>query len=780
MKRVDYDPNGNRNPQNRGISGYERISWDEALGIVAAEIRRQKQVHGPGSIVIPTSSHHQWGNVGYYLSALLRFGNLIGFTRMAANPDSWEGWYWGALHHWGHSQRIGIAANYGTVEDCLKEAELMVFWSSDPESTNGGYMGFESTQRRLWARELGIEFIHIDPHYNPTAQLLGGRWIPIKPTTDAALAIAIMYVWATEGLYDKDYVERRTTGFAQWRDYLLGTHDNVPKTPEWQEAETGVPARDVRALARRWGTRKTYLAAGASGSGFGGAARGATGSQWARCMVMMMGMQGLGKPGVNMGNLCGGAPIDYEFYFPGYADGGISGELVWNGNAVNNYQRMPHVLTVNPVRQLVPRQQFPEAIIEGKATGYLWDGMATEIQFAPYDYPMPGYPRIHMIYKYGGSSFGTMTESNRMAAAYRHESIECVVSQSIWMEGEAQFADVILPACTAFEREDIGEWGSGGGYLQHGYDGLNHRVIALQHKCIEPLGESKSDYRIFTEILTRLGLGAIFTEGCSEFDWCRRVFESSDVARQVSWKEFVRKGYFVVPAEAEGMRSAVNFRWFAEDRAKDIAEPQPLPSQWAGDFGKGLQTPSGKLEFVPETLRRSDPDNPERPLVNRYIPAWEGPHSTELVRRFPLQLIATHSRYSFHTQVDGKGSFTNDIEDHRALIDGHYYWLLRMSEVDARIRGISPRSLVKVYNERGAVICAADVSPLLAPGVVKSFEASAEYNMVIINGERVEIGGCMNTLTPSRSQIKRASSMSPNSCLVQVESWQPEGRRVGP
>ena len=778
MKRVDYDPNANRNPQNRGKSGYVRISWNEALDLVAAEIRRQKQVHGPGSIVIPTSSHHQWGNVGYYLSALLRFGNLIGFTRMAANPDSWEGWYWGALHHWGHSQRIGVAANYGTVEDCLKEAELMVFWSSDPESTNGGYMGFESTQRRLWARELGIEFIHIDPHYNPTAQLLGGRWIPIKPTTDAALAIAIMYVWATEGLYDKDYVERRTTGFAEWRDYLLGTHDHVPKTPEWQEAETGVPARDVRALARRWGSRKTYLAAGASGSGFGGAARGATGSQWARCMVMMMGMQGLGKPGVNMGNLCAGTPIDYEFYFPGYADGGISGELVWNGNAVNNYQRMPHVLTVNPVRQLVPRQQFPEAIIEGKATGYLWDGMATEIQFAPYDYPMPGYPRIHMIYKYGGSSFGTMTESNRMAAAYRHESIECVVSQSIWMEGEAQFADLILPACTAFERDDIGEWGSGGGYLQHGYDGLNHRVIALQHKCIEPLGESKSDYRIFTEILTRLGLGAIFTEGCSEFDWCRRVFEASDVARHVSWKEFVRKGYFVVPAEAEGLRSAVNFRWFAEDRAKDIAEPQPLPSQWAGDFGKGLQTPSGKLEFVPETLRRSDPDNPERPLVNRYIPAWEGPHSAELVRRFPLQLIATHSRYSFHTQVDGKGSFTNDIEDHRALIDGHYYWLLRMSEVDARIRGISHRSLVKVYNERGAVICAADVSPLLAPGVVKSFEASAEYNMVIINGERVEIGGCMNTLTPSRSQIKRASSMSPNSCLVQVEPWQPEARSV--
>jgi molybdopterin guanine dinucleotide-containing S/N-oxide reductase-like protein len=772
MKRVDFDPAGNRNPQNRGISGYERISWDEALDIVASEIRRQKSVHGPGSIVIPMSSHHQWGNVGYYLSSLMRFGNLIGFTRMAANPDSWEGWYWGALHHWGHSQRVGVAATYGTLVDCLQETELMVFWSSDPESTNGGYMGFEGTQRRLWAQQLGIEFIHIDPHYNPTAQLLGGRWIPIKPTTDAALAVAIMYVWVSEGLYDQTYVAERTTGFEEWRRYLLGTDDGIAKTPEWQESETGVSAKDVRALARLWARKKTYLAAGAQGTGFGGAARGATGSQWARCMVMMMGMRGLGKPGINMGNLQGGSPIDYEFYFPGYADGGISGELQWNGNAVNNYQRMPHVLTVNPVRQLVPRQQFPEAILEGHATGYQWDGMATELQFAPFTYPTPGYSRIHMIYKYGGSSFGTLTESNRMVAAYRHESIECIVNQSIWMEGEAQFADLILPACTNFERYDIGEWGSGGGYLQHGFDGVNHRVIALQHKCIEPLGESKSDYRIFTEILSRLGLGAMFTEGCSELDWCKRIFDSTDVARHISWKEFVSKGYYVVPAESEALRAPVNFRWFAEGRMKDIAEPQPLPSQWAGDFGKGLQTPSGKLEFMPETLKRGDPNNPERPVLNRYIPAWEGPHTEALTRRFPLQLIATHSRYSFHTQVDGKQSFTNDVEDHRALINGHYYWLLRMNDADAKARGIVDRSLVKVFNERGAVICAADVSPMVAPGVVKSFEASAEYQTVVVGGERVDIGGCMNTLTPSRSQIKGTSSMSPNSCLVQVEHWQ--------
>ncbi len=134
-------------------------------------------------------------------------------------------------------------------------------------------------------------------------------------------------------------------------------------------------------------------------------------------------------------------------------------------------------------------------------------------------------------------------------------------------------------------------------------------------------------------------------------------------------------------------------------------------------------------------------------------------------------MIATHSRYSFHTNVDSKGGYANDITDHRALVDGHYYWLLRISDLDARPRGIADRDLVRVFNDRGSVICAADVSSMVAPGVVKSFESSAEYQSLEIDGQRVEIGGCMNTLTSSRSQIKGTSSMSPNSCLVQVERW---------
>jgi trimethylamine-N-oxide reductase (cytochrome c) len=771
MKRVDFDPNGERNTHNRGKSGYVRISWDEALDLVANEIKRQRRKYGPGCMAIQHPSHHQWGNVGYYLSALLRFGNLLGFTRVHHNPDSWEGWYWGAQHHYGNSMRVGIAANYGTVEDCLKECEMIVFWSSDPESTNGVYAGFEGTQRRFWARELGIEFVHIDPHLNPTAQVFGGKWIPIRPGTDPALAAAIMHVWVTEGLYDKEYVSKRTTGFDAWRDYLLGKEDGVPKTPEWQEPETGVPAAIVRALARAWGGKKTYLAAGGMGTGLGGACRNGAGSQWPRAMIYMMAMQGWGKPGVNMGNLQAGTPLDNTFYFPHYAEGGISGELAFTASAINNYVRMPHVLTMNPVKQVIPRQRFPEAIIEGRASGHMWDGSSLESQFTAFQYPMPGYSRVHMLYRYGASAMGTICDSSRFVEAYRHPSLEFIVGQGIYMESEMQMADVILPACTTVERWDISEWAGCGGYVHHATLQLNHRVITLQHKCIEPLGESKSDYQIFLELLSRFGKGALFSEGCSELDWCKRQFDSSDLPRYISWEEFVKKGYYVLPPEAEELRDPVNMRWYAEDRHKDVPEPHPLPADFGEDMGKGLQTQSGKIEFVSSSILRGDPDNPERPALNRYIPARDGLADKERSARYPLLLTSTHSRYSFHTYSDGKDTPINDIEDHRVLIDGRYYWVVRMHPRDARERGIRHHDLIRVFNDRSAVICAANVSPMMMPGVAKTFEASAEYVPARDDKGFVDLGGCINLLTPKRAQAKNTSGMSSSSCLVEIERW---------
>ncbi len=772
MKRVDFDPNGERNPQNRGKSGYVRISWDEALDIVCGEMQRMNTQYGPGAISIIHPGHHQWGNINYWLSAMYRFVNLVGMTRTTLGPISWEGWYWGAMHHYGNSMRLGIPGFYGTVEDLLKEAEMIVFWSSDPESTNGIYVGFEGTQRRLWAKELGIEFVHIDPHYNKTAQFLGGKWIPIKPTTDPAFAIAIMHVWIAEGLYDKEYVETRTTGFDEWADYVMGRSDGIPKTPEWQESETGVPAKDVRSLARAWGKRKTYLSAGGLGAGFGGACRSATAAQWARCMMQMIAMQGWGKPGVNFGNLQLGTQMDLNFYFPGYAEGGISGDLANTAASLNHYQRMPHLMTMNPVRQLIQRQHFPEAIINGECTFHMWDGSSVEAQFPRYGYPMPGYSRVHMLYHYGGATLGVVANSARFIDAYRHPSLEFIVNQSIWDENVTQFADVLLPVCTSLERWDIAEWGNCSGYGFHHQNGANHRMMVMQHKRIEPLGESKSDYQIFLDIMTRLGFGALYSEGgCTELDWCKRMFDSSDLPNAISWEHFLKKGYYIVPPEPDDVKLPVEMRWYAEGRDKDLPEPFPLPAHYPKKFRDGLPTQSGKFEFVPNSLRRLGDRDPERPAVNRYIPSWEGQHSTELFAKYPLHLLTAHPAYSFHSLGDGKDSHINEIRDHRLLVDGYYYWVLRVHPQDAACRGLAQHDLVKVWNDRAAVICAVDISELMLPGVVKAFESSAVFDMVQTPEGPVDLGGCLNLLTPARTITKLADGIAPNSCLVEIRKW---------
>jgi len=102
---------------------------------------------------------------------------------------------------------------------------------------------------------------------------------------------------------------------------------------------------------------------------------------------------------------------------------------------------------------------------------------------------------VRMMYKYGGSILSTMNNTNRHVKMYQSENLEFVVNQSIWFEGEAKFADVILPACTNFERTDISEWAGLGGYGHHGQQQLNHRVIIFQAPAIKPLGESRFGMR---------------------------------------------------------------------------------------------------------------------------------------------------------------------------------------------------------------------------------------------------------------------------------------------
>jgi trimethylamine-N-oxide reductase (cytochrome c) len=759
MKRVDFDPNGARNPQNRGKSPHQRITWDEALDMVGAEIRRVRETYGPSALAGMTSSHHNWGIVGYKMGPFYRFLNMIGYTSVLDNPDSWEGWHWGATHTYGFFWRLGMPEQYDLLEDSLKHSEMIVFWSNDPDSTRGTYTGQDSAMWRLWLRQKGVKMVFIDPYYNYTAAAMDGKWIPIRMGSGTAMAMAIAFVWITENTFDRHYVENRTVGFEEFRRHILGEDDGQPKTPEWAEAECGVKARIIRSLAREWASKRTVLSGGARG-GEGGACREAYGTEWARMMVLLQAMQGLGKPGVSIWGTTMGAPSNADVWFPAYAD--PDGRM--------GSSRAADKQMVNPVKQRLYRLTLPDAILNPPITwrGEGFCGNSLEQQFTEFVYPMPGYSEIKMFYRYGGSFMGTMSDTNKWVRMYQSPKLEFVVNQDCWWSGETRFADIILPACTNLERDDIGEWGACGGYTVHASSGCNFRIIVRQKKCIEPLWESRSDYTILAGIAERLGLREEYTEGKTEIDWARGYFELSDLPKHISWEAFDRKGYYIVNLP-DPYPSTPSLRWFYEGR--DCDTPDLGNPKRKTDKGCDLGTYSGKIEFVSQSLSRHFPDDEERPPMPHYIPSWEG-HRSELFKKYPIQMVSPHPRFSFHTHYDKHTSWLDEIPTHRILKDGYAWWPARIHPSDAAPRGIRNGDIVKLYNDRGAVLCLAVLTERIRPGIVHSYASSAKYDPLEPGkAGSVDRGGCVNLLTSSRMLSKNAPGMTPNSCLIEIEKW---------
>ena len=759
MKRVDFDPNGERNQQNRGISGYERISWEEALDIVSGEIKRLCDTYGGHALTGLTSSHHNWGIVGYKMGPFHRFMNMLGYTPILDNPDSWEGWHWGATHTYGFYWRLGMPEPFDMLSDALQNTEMIVFWASDPDTTHGTYSGQESQIWRVWLKEKGIKCVFIDPFHNYTNAAMDGTWFPILPDGDTPLAMAIAYTWIDEGTYDKEYVEDKTIGFDEFKAYIMGDEDGEPKTPEWAEEKCGIDARRIRGLAREWAAHRTSLNGGARG-GEGGACRAAYGTEWARMMVLLQAMQGLGKPGVSIWGTAMGAPTEYS-WFPAYAEpNGRMGSASFVTHKHSNN---------NPTKQKLYRLTYPDAVVEGKGEfdGMGFCGQNYEQQFVQNKYPIEG--EVKMLYRYGGSFMGTMTETNRWVKMYRSDKFEFVVNQDCWYGSEARFADVILPACTNIERDDIGEWAACGGYTTNSQCGCNWRVIVREQKCIEPYGESKSDYEILRLVSERLGMEELFTEGRTELDWCKAFFDSSEVAKKgmITWEELNEKGYFIVPVPEDHV-ARPSLRWFYEGR--DCDTPDVLNPRKGTDKANKLGTDSGLIEFASESLKRLAGPDDERPISPKYIPSWEGRES-ELYDRFKLQLISPHPRFSFHTHYDNHAAWLNEIPGHRVLKDGYPWWPVRLHPEDAKARGIEDGEIVELYNDRGSVLGIAVVTDRVAAGVVHSYGCSAKYDPISDEIGATDKAGCVNILTPARMVSLRAPGMAPNSCLIEVRKW---------
>ena len=298
LKRVDWDPNGERNPQNRGKSKYVRISWDEAIDTVVSEIKRVKEKYGSTFAILSQSDGHGETKIIHTAhGAMNKFLSLLGgYTQQARNTDSWEGWVWGAKHVWGNTVQQGeMAPSRNVMVDIAEHSDMVLFWGCDPETTPWGFDGQMASRLCYFWSEVGVKQVYICPDVNYGAAVHADKWIPIRPGTDAALQLGIAYTWMTEGTYDKEYLETHSVGFEKFQDYVLGKEDGIPKTPAWASPKCGITEWTIKALAREWAAKIATIAHSNGGPGI----RSAYSTENGRLEIFLLAMRGLGKPGVH-------------------------------------------------------------------------------------------------------------------------------------------------------------------------------------------------------------------------------------------------------------------------------------------------------------------------------------------------------------------------------------------------------------------------------------------------------------------------------------------------
>jgi anaerobic selenocysteine-containing dehydrogenase len=752
LKRVDWDPNGERNPQNRGKSKYVRISWDEATDIIASEIKRVHKEYGPYGILVQSDGHGEVKYVHCCHGTPTKFLELMGgYTLQTRNPDSWEGWYWGAKHAWGCEPVGQQMPENNALYDILQHSEMVLFWGCDPETTPWGPDGQMASRVCYFMTEIGLKSVYICPDLNYGAAVHADKWIPVLPGTDAALRLAIAYIWITEGTYDKDYVATHTYGFNKFEEYVLGKEDGIPKTPEWAAGKCGVPEWTIKALARYWASKVASIAHGNGGPGI----RGPFSSENGRLEVLQLAMQGLGKPGVHQVKM-----IEWGLFGQGPMPNGVirpdieamrTGTMVPAVRPIKSKQdQLVRALgQATKAGQTFPLQFIPKDLIHDALLHppISWYGTTLlmsprEDQFEKYTYPAEGCPEVHMIWTTTPCWITCWNDSNSYVKGLRSPKIEFILAQHPWLENDCQFADIILPISTKFEEEDINLDEGNGQYL----------VLLHEKKCIEPMGESKSDWEAVCAIAEKLGLLEEFTKRRSEDDLIKLTFEKTGVKDMTTFEEFEEKGYFVIPTHPEWDKRPAGLIKFYED-------PDNNP----------LTTPTGKIEFYSKGLAEHFPDDKERPPVPHWVEKGETHDeslSSERAKKYPLLIMSNHGRWRVHAQCDDISWTREALTCKVTGPDGYKYEPLWMNPADAAARGIENGDVVRIHNERGTVLGGAYVSERLRPGVVY-MDHGARYDP-IVPGE-LDRGGAINTITPHNVTSKNATGMVVSGFLVEVE-----------
>ena len=792
LKRVDWDPKGERNPQNRGVSGYERISWDEATQIIADELVRTKEKYGMSAVLSQADMHGEGKHVSPSHGCANRLLSLLGgYTIQMRNMDSWEGWSWGSKNVWG-GEPVGEMEPAGNLwPDIARHSDALLFWSGDPEVTPMGFDGYMASRLSQWLHNIGIKFIYVDPALNYSGCYLADKWIPVLPNTDAALYLAIAHVWLTEGSYDKDYVATHAVGADEFFKYVLGEVDGEPKTAKWAATKCGVPEYTIKALARYWGKKIVSITIGNGGPGI----RGPFSSEPARLQSILLGMKGLGKPGVHQvkwlewGIFSKNLPLPYQGETdpkipnraqavppPGVSEGfamesmddrideiverfGRSGKIADKEKFEADIAQLRNLVKPSkiPPAQSIPKCMVHDAILDGHIE---WYGLTTFCgpdyeQWDKHEFPTPGCSNIHMIWTDSPCMVTCWNDGFRFVKAMRSEAIETVVAQHPWLENDCYLADLILPVATKFEMEDICEDFNGGIF-----ESVFHEGVACP-----PVGESKHDFDCVVEVAKKLGNEYYLAYTNDELPLDRLIelyWLASNVSDMDTEDEFHKKGIFIIPPVKGIEDLPVGLSEFVEDPVKNP-----------------LTTPTGKLEFTSTKIKEHFPDDEERPPYPKWVER-SALHDESLhgdrAKKYPFLCVSNHGRWRFHAQVDDH-PWNREISLMKIRADdGYQYESAWINPRTAALKGIVHGQIIKVFNERGIVLCGAFLTERIREGVVY-VDHGARFDP--IDPETIDRGGAINLISPTAITSKTVTGMVVSGFLVdaapvtkaEMEGW---------
>ena len=679
----------------RGAEPFVRVDWDTATRLVAAEIARVRDTHGPASIF---GGSYGWASAGRFHHARSQLHRLLasagGFTGQVTNYS-----YAAGMTLMPHV--VGdIACIEGPVVEWRTMAGrtklLLCFGGILPRNgqitPGGGAMhGMEAGLRA--AVETGMRVVNISPVRADMPAGIGAEWVAIRPNTDAAVMLAMAHVLVSEGLADLPFLARCTVGFAQLRDYVLGAADGVAKTPDWAAAISGVPAATIAALARECAAGPTVLTATWS------LQRAEFGEQPFWMLVALAAMLGgIGRPG------------------EGFAFG--LGSMNGMGAARANLPSLNLPARPNPTGSFIPVARITD-MLERPGGEYDYNGRRRV------------YPDTRMIYWVGGNPFHHHQDLNRLLRGWARA--ETIVVHEPWWTSHARHADIVLPATTTMERDDIG-------------CGARDRFLLAMKQVVAPRGQARNDFDICADIAEELGIRQRFTEQRDAPAWQHSMYDRyrAGAARLgmdlPPYEEFWELGHLEMPVPEQ---HHIPFGAFRADPA-----------------AAGLNTPSGKIEIASATIAGFGYDDcPGHPV-------WRAPREylgAELAARFPLHMLTSQPATRLHGQLDqGAVSLASKVAGREPLA---------MHPDDAAARGLAAGDIIRVFNDRGACLAGLKLDDGLLQGVVV-LATGAWFDPLEpgVPGSLC-VHGNPNVLTQDVGTSRLGQGPSAQSCLVQAERW---------